>query len=89
MFNTFQDDYGFYKLEAEQEFDNRTIQWRKYNNSPRIKRLGGMYCTYCPETNEYKFYRNDYIRGKGLNKFIKKVQEMKCEWDEVIEDENS
>lgn len=84
MFDRFRNDYDYYSLEVEEVFNNRTIQWRKYNNLPRIKRLGGMYCTYCPETDQHRFYRNDYIRGRGLNKFIKEAQERNCEWDEVI-----
>ena len=41
-------------------FDHRNIKWRKHDNLPRIKRLGDIYCTYCPEINEYNFYRKEY-----------------------------
>lgn len=76
------DHYGSYTLEASETFDNRTIEWRKYDNSPMIKKQGGKYCNYCLETNQYKFYRNDYIRGHSLNKFIRDALNTKSEWDE-------
>ena len=89
MLDILKDEYGYYRLEVEEVFDNRTIQWRKYDNSLRVKRAGGMYCSYCPETNQYRFYRNDYMRGRGFNKFIKDVQATPSEWDEVVNNEDS
>ena len=79
--NIYSDDYGNYVIEVEQNFDGRTIEWRKYNNSPRIKRLGGMYASYCQETDQIKFYRNDYMRAHGFNKFIDDAQKAKCIWE--------
>ena len=63
------DKYGRYEIEAEQEFDNKIYQWRKYNNSAIQKRLGGMYANWC-EDGRIKFYRNSYIRDRAFPKFV-------------------
>ena len=64
------DNYGRFEIQVEQEFDGLIFQWRKYQNSPMIKKLGGMYANYCEQTNSIKFYKNEYIRDKALPKFI-------------------
>ena len=79
------DEYGYYITESVNKFENRTIHWRKYENSRRLKNLGGMYCIWCEETNQYKFYRNDYMRAHATPKFIKDAQNMRSEWDEVVQ----
>ena len=94
MFNPFydeiyNDELGYYVIEVEEKFDNRTIQWRKYTNSKRVKDKGGCYCSYCVETEQSKFYRNDYIRGRALNKFIEDNKKIRSIWDEEEEVTNN
>lgn len=79
------DEYGYYILQSVNEFEGRTIQWRKYENSRQLKNLGGMYCIYCEETNQYKFYRNDYMRAHATPKFIRDMQAMKSIFDDYVE----
>ena len=64
------DNYGRFEIQAEQEFDGLTFQWRKYQNSPMIKKLGGMWVNYCLDTSCITFYRNEYIRDKAFSKFV-------------------
>lgn len=66
----YKDEYGRFEIQAEQEFDNKMYQWRKYQNSPIIKKLGGIYANYCEKTSRIKFYRNEYIRDKAFPKFV-------------------
>lgn len=66
----YKDQYGRFEIQTEQEFNNKLYQWRKYQNSPIIKRLGGMYANYCEQTGNIKFYRNEYIRDKAFPKFV-------------------
>ena len=66
----YKDQYGNFEIQAEQEFNNKLYQWRKYQNSPQIKRLGGMYANYCVDTSCIKFYKNEYIRDKAFPKFV-------------------
>ena len=73
----YKDEYGRFEIQAEHEFNNKLYQWRKYQNSPMIKRLGGMYANYCEQTNNIKFYRNEYIRDKAFPKFVDSQGEVK------------
>lgn len=65
----YRDDFGTYEIQSEEKFNGKFYQWRKYNNSPSIKQLGGCYANYC-EDGRIKFYRNEYIRDKAFSKFI-------------------
>lgn len=68
--NKYRDQYGRFEIQAEQAFNNKLYQWRKYENNNRIKALGGQYANYCEQDNRIKFYRNEYIRDKAFPKFI-------------------
>ena len=57
------DENGRYIVEATNIENGIAFEWRKYMNSPRVRRLGGAYANACPEKNIIKFYRNDYIRA--------------------------
>ena len=72
MYNNdkYRDQYGKFEIQAEQEFNNKLYQWRKYDNNPNIKSLGGQYANYCEQTSKIKFYRNEYIRDKAFLKFV-------------------
>ena len=72
MLDILRDQYGRYQIEAEEKFDGKTFQWRKYENSPKIKRLGGQYANYCINNGDVKFYRNSCIRDRAFPKFIDK-----------------
>jgi hypothetical protein len=65
----YRDQYGRFEIQAEQEFNNKIYQWRKYDNNARIKALGGQYANYC-EDGRIKFHRNEYIRDKTFSKFV-------------------
>lgn len=64
----FTDSYGRYEVQATETFDNKIYEWRKYQNSPKIKQLGGIYANWC-EDGRIKFYRNEYLRDKAFSKF--------------------
>ena len=65
----YKDQYGRFEPQAEQEFDGKMYYWRKYDNNPKIKSLGGQYANYC-EDGRIKFYRNEYIKDKAFPKFV-------------------
>lgn len=65
----YRDDYGRFEIQAEHEFDGVIYQWRKYDNSPMIKKLGGCYANYC-EAGAVKFYRSEYLRDRAFVKFM-------------------
>ena len=83
MIDILRDEYGRYQVEAQETFNNMVFEWRKYDNSPKIKKLGGQYVNYCISNGEMKFYRSWYIRDKAFPKF---VDNQKC--TEKITDEN-
>lgn len=74
----YKDDNGCFEVLGSIEENGFIIEYRKYDNSPRIKLLGGMYALCCEEKHKIRFYRNDYMAMHALTKFIK----------EVINDEN-
>ena len=65
----YRDHYGRYQIIAEHEFDGKLYQWRQYDNSPKVKSLGGCYANWC-EDGRIKFYRNWYLRDKAFPKFV-------------------
>ena len=65
----YNDNYGRYQIIAEHEFDGKLYQWRQYDSSPKVKRLGGCYVNWCEDVR-IKFYRNWYLRDKAFPKFV-------------------
>ena len=67
------DAFGGYYLNLRYtEPDNgKVYEFRKYVNSAKIKKLGGMYCIYCEEDKQAKWYRSEYLRDRAYAKFLR------------------
>ena len=72
MEQKYKDQYGVFEIQAEEEFEGKTFQWRKYNNSEKIKFMGGQYANYCEDTEDIKFYKSEHLRDNGFVKFIER-----------------
>lgn len=72
----YRDDYGVYSIQAEEEFDGKLYQWRKYVNLSRTRALGGLYANWC-EDGTIKFYRTEYLRDRAFPQFVEDTKETK------------
>ena len=65
------DAFGVYEATFTYiEPDNgKTYEFRKYDNSIRIKALGGMYALYCLNDNKIIFRKSEYLRDRSYKKF--------------------
>lgn len=63
--------YGRFEIIANIEEEGLYFTYIKYWNSREIIKLGGMYCLWCEDTGNKKFFRNDYMAMHALSKFIR------------------
>ena len=69
----FRDEYGQFEVLGSIEEKGYTIEYRRYDHSPRIKTLGGQYVLCVEELKRYRFARNDHMAMHGLPKFCKEL----------------
>ena len=65
------DNFGRYVVtfRYKEPDNNKNYEFRKYVNSTKIKKFGGMFALYCEEDNQIIFRRNEYLRDKSYKKF--------------------
>lgn len=65
------DDFGRYVVtfSYREPDNNKNYEFRKYVNSTKIKKFGGMYALYCEEDSKIIFRKNEYLRDKSYKKF--------------------
>ena len=65
------DDFGRYIVTFKYlEPDNsKEYEFRKYDNSVRIKALGGMYALCCLDDSKIIFRKSEYLRDRSYKKF--------------------
>lgn len=80
----YKDNFGRYIVTFKYlEPDNsKEYEFRKYDNSVRIKALGGMYALCCLNDNKIIFRKSEYLRDRSYKKF----SEDNC--DDVIDFSN-
>ena len=78
------DDFGRYIVTFKylEPDNNKEYEFRKYDNSVRIKALGGMYALCCLDDNKIIFRKSEYLRDRSYKKF----SEDNC--DDVIDFSN-
>lgn len=68
--DTYRDQYGKYHIVASMEDNGNLIEWLFYDvANKRLKELGGLHSLRCTEKQIQRWYRNDHLVEKALNKF--------------------
>lgn len=68
----YDNEYGRCAMRTDSvDYGRIHVSYLEFEKTPKVKLAGGCYCLYCIETGIKKFYKNEYIMMRSLNKFIK------------------